>query len=110
MLRRLGYRVLVAPGGTEALRLAKQHNERIDILMTDIVMPEMNGRELAETLCALHAETRVLYTSGYTEDVILLHGVGKETGFFLSKPYTLQVLSKKLRQVLESPWDVELIE
>jgi PAS domain S-box-containing protein len=108
MLLRLGYRVLVASGGAEALRLAKQHEERIDILMTDIVMPEMNGRELAETLCALHTETRVLYTSGYTEDVILLHGVERETGFFLGKPYTLQILSKKLRQVLDSPWDAPI--
>jgi hypothetical protein len=70
----------------------------------------MNGRELAETLYSLHPETRVLYTSGYTEDVILLHGVGRETGFFLSKPYTLRLLSKKVVQVLESPWDAPIGE
>lgn len=102
MLTRLGYTVLTAANGEEALRLARTSEATIDVLLTDIVMPGMNGRELAELFRELHPETRVLYTSGYTEDVILHHGIEQETVRFVGKPYTVQSLATKLRQVIGS--------
>lgn len=102
MLSRLGYRVLVAVHGDEALRLARENCGRIDVLMTDIVMPGMNGRELAEHVRSLYPRTRVLYTSGYTEDVIIRHGIQQEDVAFVGKPYSMQTLASKLRQVLDT--------
>ncbi|MCG6538306.1 MAG: response regulator [Syntrophales bacterium LBB04] len=99
-LQRLGYTILHAANGQEALRLLQNYQGRIDLLMTDIVMPGMNGRELADRLLKLHPETKVLYTSGYTENVIVHHGVVEEDLNFLGKPYTLQQLSEKVRTVL----------
>ncbi|HSA23988.1 MAG TPA: response regulator, partial [Myxococcota bacterium] len=103
ILGRLGYRVLSAQDGQEALRLAGQSEEPIDLLVTDVVMPGMNGRELAERLQRLHPETRVLYTSGYSEEVIAHRGVVEEQLNFLSKPYTPRSLADKLREVLAAP-------
>ncbi len=100
-LGRLGYRVLVAADGAEALALARKTTGRIALLLTDVVMPGMNGRELAEGLRALHPETRVLFTSGYGEEVIAHHGVLDAALSFLPKPYSLQSLAVKIREVLE---------
>ncbi len=100
MLGRLGYLVLQASDGAEALRLAEEHDGRIDLLMTDVVMPGMNGRELAERLQAVHPEMKVLLTSGYTEDVIVHHGVLDGNLSFISKPYSLHSLSAKIREIL----------
>ena len=102
ILSRLGYAVLVACDGAEALLLAEQHRQPIDLLLTDIVMPGMSGRELAELLARTHAETKVLYTSGYTADVIGHHGVLDDGIHFIGKPYTPQELAGKLRDVLAS--------
>ncbi len=100
VLEKLGYRVLQADGGARALELARGWGERIDLLMTDVVMKGMSGRELAETLCSSRAEMKVLFTSGYTEDVIVRHGVMNHSLNFISKPYTLEALSRKIREVL----------
>lgn len=102
MVSRLGYTVLAAENGPTALRLAREYKGPISVLMTDIVMPGMNGRELADAFRETRPETRVVYTSGYTEDVIVLHGLEGETIRFLGKPYTLSVLAAKLRQVLDT--------
>jgi two-component system cell cycle sensor histidine kinase/response regulator CckA len=101
LLGRLGYEVLQAADGDEALALARARKERIDLLLTDVVMPGMNGRQLAERLCPLHPETKVLYTSGYSEGAIAQNGALDEDVAFLSKPYTLLVLGRKLREVLD---------
>ena len=101
LLERLGYTVLKASGGDEAIGIAKGHPGRIDLLMTDVVMPGMNGRELAERLVEFHPETKVLFASGYTDDAIVHHGVLNEGVAFIGKPYTLSALAKKVRDVLD---------
>ena len=101
ILERLGYRVMQAGNGDAAISLAREYVERIDLLMTDVVMPGMNGRELASRLTRIHPETRVLFTSGYTDDAIVHHGVLDEGVSFIGKPYTPSALAKKVREVLE---------
>ncbi len=96
-----GYRVLPASNGTEAIDIAKEHKERIDLLLTDVVMPGMNGPEVANLLAALHPETKVLFTSGYTDDAIMRHGVLSDGVDFIGKPYSISALAKKIREVLE---------
>ncbi len=103
ILRRLGYTVLAAANATEALALATDHRGPIHLLMTDVVLPGMNGRELADRLCAVHPETKVLYTSGYTENVVVHHGVVDENTNFIGKPYAVGVLAAKIRRALSEP-------
>jgi CheY-like chemotaxis protein len=100
LLERQGYRVLVAADGAKALATSESE-ARIDLLITDVVMPGMNGRELAERLRALRPGLRVLYTSGYTENVIVHHGVVDAAVQFLAKPYEQISLVRKVRQVLD---------
>jgi len=101
ILQRLGYKVLCAPNGGEAVALVEKNRGRVDLLMTDVVMPGMNGRELADRLLRLNPEMKVLFTSGYTENVIVHHGVVEKNLNFIGKPYSLSALAKKLRTVLE---------
>lgn len=101
LLEQRGYRILEARSGADALRLAEQHCEPIPLLMTDVVMPGMSGRELAESLTALHPETRVLYLSGYTGDTIFRHGVRQDEIHFLAKPFSPVTLARKVREVLD---------
>ena len=96
-----GYEVLVASNGAEALALASERKAPIQLLLTDVVMPVMNGRELSERMAKIHKETRTLFTSGYTENIIAQHGVLEEGIEFLSKPYTLDVLAARVRGLLD---------
>ncbi|MFO0930509.1 MAG: response regulator [Gemmataceae bacterium] len=100
-LRQLGYTVLEAAGGPAALCLAERHTGRIDLLLTDVVMPEMGGGELATRLRAMRPETRVLYLTGYTDDAVLRHGVSDAEVPLLTKPYTIAALARKVRAVLD---------
>jgi len=102
MLKRQGYHVLTAANGDAALALAAQRPGHIDLLLTDVVMPGMNGRELSERLLQLRPGLAVLFASGYTEDTILRHGVLGETTHLLAKPFTLPTLANKVRQVLDA--------
>jgi two-component system, cell cycle sensor histidine kinase and response regulator CckA len=97
-----GYKVLEADNGQAALRIASAHPGSIDMLITDVVMPGMSGRELAKALGASHPQTRILFLSGYTEDAIVHHGVLQPGTVFLEKPFTLQSLAAKVREVLGS--------
>jgi len=98
-----GYNVLEAENGEAALRLTNQHSDPIDMLITDVVMPGMSGRELSARMCASHPHTKVLYLSGYTEDAIVHEGVLQPGTAFLQKPFTLYSLARKVREVLGSP-------
>ena len=109
MLKRLGYHVLIAANGGEALLIAEQHREVIDLLFTDVVMPGMNGRDLSERLQKSHPEMRVLFASGYTENTIAHHKVMDESMTYIGKPYSLQALSVKVRRVLDSTAQCQII-
>lgn len=99
MLQKLGYQVLAANGPGEALRLAADHP--IDLLITDVVMPEMNGRELAERLHAIHPNLKILFMSGYTANVIAHRGVLDEGVNFMPKPFAEPELAVHVRQALD---------
>ncbi|OPZ59887.1 MAG: Blue-light-activated protein [Deltaproteobacteria bacterium ADurb.Bin510] len=102
-LTHLGYRVLAAASGPEALRLAHACDDGIDLLLTDVVMPGMNGRQLAERLQAERPGLKVLFASGYTQDAIVHQGVLEQHLNFIGKPFSAQSLACKLREVLERP-------
>jgi two-component system cell cycle sensor histidine kinase/response regulator CckA len=95
-----GYKVLEADNGEAALQIVSGYSGKIDMLITDVVMPGMSGRELSARLCASCPQTKVLYLSGYTEDAIVHEGVVNPDTAFLQKPFTLQMLSRKVREVL----------
>jgi PAS domain S-box-containing protein len=101
MLLKQGYRVVQASGGPEALRMWGQNPEGIDLLLTDVVMPQMSGRELADQLKAARPDLKVLYMSGYTHDVIARHGVLDSETAFLQKPFTHDALGRKVRALLD---------
>jgi two-component system, cell cycle sensor histidine kinase and response regulator CckA len=101
ILRSLGYRVIQAAFGEEAVAIAREHREPIDLLLTDVVMPGLNGRQVADLIAPIHPRCRVLYTSGYTDDAIVRHGVLDEGIAFVAKPYTPPVLGIKVREVLD---------
>jgi CheY-like chemotaxis protein len=97
-----GYTVLEATSPSEALRLAAAHPTPIHILLTDVVMPQMNGRQVADHLLAARPGLKVLFMSGYTDAAIVQHGVLEPGTHFLQKPFTPDGLSRKLREVLAS--------
>jgi len=101
ILRDQGYKVIAAGSGAEALDLARSHKAPIDLLVTDVVMPGMDGRELADRLGPVHPETRCLFMSGYTDDAIVRRGVREEGMPFLQKPFTIDALALKVREVLD---------
>jgi CheY-like chemotaxis protein len=101
MLHRLGYTILEAGGGPDALRIFDQHQGSIDLLLTDVIMPQMSGRELAERLRLRQPSLKVLYVSGYTDDMLAHHGMLEPDVFLLPKPFAPDELAKKLREVLD---------
>jgi two-component system, cell cycle sensor histidine kinase and response regulator CckA len=101
MLDRLGYTTLGAPSPADALRIAASLPERVDLLITDVIMPGMNGRELANAMAERHPGLRRLFMSGYTADVIAPHGVLDESVHFLQKPFSLRSLGEAVRKALD---------
>ncbi|HET7505332.1 MAG TPA: ATP-binding protein [Kofleriaceae bacterium] len=101
-LRSRGYTVLEASDAQAALQLLRDHGDAIDLLVTDVVMPSMDGRELAEAARRERPTLRVLYTSGYTDDAVLRHGVRQAEVAFIEKPFRIHALAGKVRQVLDA--------
>jgi signal transduction histidine kinase/CheY-like chemotaxis protein len=103
VLGALGYNVLVARTGGEALRIVAEHKGRIDLIATDVVMPEMNGSQLVERVLEARPGIRVLFMSGYTDDEVMRRGVIDGQTAFLQKPFTADLLAHKVREVLDVP-------
>ena len=95
-----GYRVLAAPSGADALRIAAKHEGRLDLLLTDVVMPGMTGPEVAIQFAARFPGLRILYMSGYTDDAIEKHGVHGKAVRVLQKPFTHESLAQSVREAL----------
>jgi len=96
-----GYTVLAATTPNEAIRLAKEYAGEICLLMTDVIMPEMNGRDLLKTLLSSYPHLKQLFMSGYTADVIANNGVLDEGVCFVHKPFTMHELANKVRDILD---------
>jgi len=104
ILTKFGYIVLDAQSGGDALLLCEQHPDTIDLLLTDVVMPRMSGRQLAERLALIRPQLKVLYMSGYTSDAVLRHGVRDATIAFIQKPITPGLLVRRVREALDSDY------
>ena len=102
MLETLGYDIHKACSPAEALRIAEECGDGLQLLVTDVVMPEMNGRELAKKLLSLHPRLKCLFMSGYTADIIARNGMVEGSLNFIQKPFSKQTLAIKLREVLDS--------
>ncbi|MBS1795085.1 MAG: PAS domain S-box protein [Acidobacteria bacterium] len=103
VLELCGYKVIEAENGIAALNLCEVYKGKIDLLMTDVVMPQMGGRELAETMSQIYPQIRVLFTSGYTDDAIFRHGIIDIGTNFIQKPFTFDALARKVRELFDQP-------
>jgi CheY-like chemotaxis protein len=106
-LGQLGYRVLSAASGEEALALAASCKDEVDLLLTDVVMPQMKGPELAQKLLVSRPRLKVIYVSGYAQGVLAPHGVLEPGTILLQKPFSIKVLAAKLREVLDASRDAD---
>ncbi len=102
VLEQYGYTVICASDGQDGLRACKEFAGKIDLMITDVVMPRMSGRELAEHLAILRPDTKVLYMSGFTDDAIVRHGLLEEHFAFIQKPFSPELLAQTARQLLDS--------
>ncbi len=101
ILERLGYKILVAQDGASALTILENHDGPVELLLTDVIMPKMNGRELFDRVSSSDPGIKVLFMSGYTDNVIARHGIDDEGLNFIQKPFAVQALASKVRNVLD---------
>lgn len=101
ILESAGYRVLKARNAAEALRAFRQYQKIVRLLLTDVVLPGQNGRDLANDLRAICPNLRTIFISGYPENAVTQHGLPEDGMFYLPKPFSLESLTRKVRQVLE---------
>ncbi|HEY0349531.1 MAG TPA: PAS domain S-box protein [Pyrinomonadaceae bacterium] len=101
ILEGYGYSVLAAPDGSAGLSLGKEFPGRIDLVLTDVIMPQMGGKELVDRLKSVRPESKILFMSGFTDDAIIHHGVSDDGVFFLQKPFSTECLAAKVREVLD---------
>jgi two-component system cell cycle sensor histidine kinase/response regulator CckA len=101
-LRRYGYQVLEAAQGSEAMMFLTEYQSPVGLLLTDVVMPEMSGQVLAERMVEINPELKVLFTSGYSDNAIVRHGILRSGVHFIQKPFTIVALLQKIREVLDS--------
>jgi two-component system cell cycle sensor histidine kinase/response regulator CckA len=102
MLEGFGYEILAAPDGDSAARLCHEHPGGVDLLLTDVVMPDIGGRVLAERLIALFPDLRVLFMSGYSDEAVFRHGIIRPDTAFIEKPFSQAGLARKVREVLDA--------
>jgi two-component system, cell cycle sensor histidine kinase and response regulator CckA len=102
LLEENGYTVLAASGGDEAMIISEQYSKPIQLLITDVVMPKMSGKQVAENLVAKRSDLKVLFMSGYTDDAIVHHGVVDSDIAFIQKPFSEVALTEKVRNVLDN--------
>jgi response regulator RpfG family c-di-GMP phosphodiesterase len=102
ILQNKGYTILEASHGNDAIEVCDKFEGSIHLMVTDVIMPHMSGRELAERLAPLRPEMRVLYMSGYPDNTIVQHGVLEPGTAFLQKPFTINALELKVREILDS--------
>ena len=102
-LERVGYKVITAENGIAAVKLFDKHHGTIDLLLTDVIMPKMGGKELVDACLVQKPNTKVLYMSGYTDDSIVQHGVLDKGTHFIQKPFTPDRLIRKIRQIISAP-------
>jgi two-component system cell cycle sensor histidine kinase/response regulator CckA len=96
-----GYTLLQASNGRAAVKLAEMNRTHIHLVVTDVVMPELGGREVADQVVALHPETRILFLSGYTADAIVRTGIHQTEVALLHKPFTPSMLAARIREILD---------
>jgi nitrogen-specific signal transduction histidine kinase len=101
VLKKYGYTVLEAPQGLDAFLICEEHKGLIHLLVTDVVMPKMSGRELADRVATIRPEIKVLYMSGYTDNTISHHGILEEGIDYIQKPFTVEGMARKIREVLD---------
>jgi len=100
LLTQIGYKVLSAANGKEAIRVAETYRDNIHLLITDVLMPEIDGAELAKLLCAMRPELKVIYISGYTDTCLAPEGILPPGTVLVNKPFSVRALSAKMREVL----------
>jgi DNA-binding NtrC family response regulator len=101
LLTQIGYNVLSAANAKEAMEVANGYPEKIHLLITDVIMPEVNGPELVQQLCAIRSDLKVIYISGYTDGSLAHEGVLQPGTVLVNKPFSVRLLSAKMREVLE---------
>ena len=102
ILKKNGYKVIEVLGADECIRTLANRHSAIDLLITDVIMPEMNGRDLYERLAVTHPGLKLLYMSGYADNIISVHGVLADGVHFIQKPFSVETLSSKVREVLDN--------